>query len=328
MLTLSDRWIWDFWLARDDDELHAFYLQAPRSLGDPEARHHHATIGHARSTDSSSWQPLPDALGPGAPGAWDDLATWTGSVLRHDGTWHMLYTGIGAAERGLVQRIGVARSDDLLHWTKHPGNPVLEADPRWYETLEQGRWRDQSWRDPWAFWDETLGAYRVLVTARARSGPVDGAGVIGAARTEDFEQFEALPPLASPGEFAQMEVPQLVHLDDRVRILFSCLDEDHAAVRRDRLGGSLPGGTYVLSAPDLDGPFEASTTPLLARDADGTGLYAAKIVEGLGERPVALAFRGWGPLGFAGELTDPLPLRHDARGNWCAGPARESEDHP
>ncbi len=45
----------------------------------------------------------------------------------------MLYTGINRGERGLIQRIGLATSDDLIHWTKHPANPVLEADERWYE---------------------------------------------------------------------------------------------------------------------------------------------------------------------------------------------------
>jgi hypothetical protein len=41
---LQDKWIWDFWLARDGDDYHVFYLQAPKSLGDPSARHHNATI--------------------------------------------------------------------------------------------------------------------------------------------------------------------------------------------------------------------------------------------------------------------------------------------
>ena len=46
-----DHWLWDFWFARDGDDVHVFYLQAPRSLGDPELRHHNATIGHAVSRD-------------------------------------------------------------------------------------------------------------------------------------------------------------------------------------------------------------------------------------------------------------------------------------
>lgn len=69
---------------------------------------------------------------------WDDLAIWTGSVISRHGRWHMLYTGISRSESGLVHRIGLAVSDDLLRWEKHPANPVLQADPRWCELLDLG----------------------------------------------------------------------------------------------------------------------------------------------------------------------------------------------
>ena len=46
---LPDKWVWDFWFARQDGQHHIFYLQAPRALGDPGRRHHNATIGHAVS---------------------------------------------------------------------------------------------------------------------------------------------------------------------------------------------------------------------------------------------------------------------------------------
>ncbi len=168
---LPDKWVWDFWLVRRDGEHHLFYLQAPRALGDPARRHHHATIGHAVSADCRDWRVLPDALQPGVSGSWDDLATWTGSTIGHEGRWYMLYTGVNRAEGGLVQRIGLAASDDLVHWDKHPGNPVLEVDPEWYEVLSQGRWRDQSWRDPWLFRSPDDDLFHALITARSSSGP-------------------------------------------------------------------------------------------------------------------------------------------------------------
>src|SRR5215213_10289021 len=109
-LRLAERWLWDFWFAQEGGDVHVFYLQAPRSLGDQELRHHSATIGHAVSRDLRVWRVLPDALGPGDPGAFDDLATWTGSVLRHRGRWHLFYTGVARAEDGRVQRVGHATS--------------------------------------------------------------------------------------------------------------------------------------------------------------------------------------------------------------------------
>jgi beta-fructofuranosidase len=73
---------------------------------------------------------LPDALAPGSAGSWDDASTWTGSVMAGLDRWFVLYTGTAHCEGGLVRRIGLAESDDLIHWRKH-AQPVLEADPKW-----------------------------------------------------------------------------------------------------------------------------------------------------------------------------------------------------
>ena len=138
VLRLDDKWVWDFWFAHRGGQDHIFYLQAPRELGRPELRHRNATIGHAVSSNRRDWQVLPDAIRPGADGSWDDLATWTGSAIEHESRWYMLYTGVSRADDGLVQRIGLAVSDDLVQWSKHVANPVLEADPRWYEAPPPG----------------------------------------------------------------------------------------------------------------------------------------------------------------------------------------------
>jgi beta-fructofuranosidase len=315
-LRLDDKWVWDFWLAQDGHDHHVYYLQAPRALGDPELRHHHATIGHAVSTDLTDWAVLPDALHPGPSGSWDDLAVWTGSVIAHDGLWHMLYTGISTVEAGLVQRIGLAVSSDLVHWHKDARNPVLAADPRWYETRahagsRQAGSRQESWRDPYLVriaGDEHVHA---LITARAATAPSDGAGVVAHARSKDLVRWEIGPPLTRPGEVAQAEVPQLVRLDDGYRLLISCYAEDHSQLRRERLGQSCQTGTLALSASGPLGPFDFPSQPLLPADSPvGTG-YAGKLVA-LGQddtRFMCFILERDGE--FVGELSDPLPLELD-----------------
>ncbi len=143
-LRLSDKWLWDFWFAQDGSDYHIFYLQASRSLGKEELRHWNVSIGHAVSQDLRSWNILPDALHPGPAGSWDDYTTWTGSIIRHDSLWHLFYTGTNRAEKGLVQRIGLATSSDLMHWNRHPANPLITADPRWYEPLDLNLWHEQA----------------------------------------------------------------------------------------------------------------------------------------------------------------------------------------
>lgn len=313
-LRLPDKWVWDFWLARRDGEHHIFYLQAPRSLGDPELRHHNASVGHAVSGDLESWTVLPDALRPGSHGEWDGLATWTGSVIEHDGRWYMLYTGISQADGGLIQRIGLAVSDDLMVWRKHPRNPVLEADGRWYELLDLASWRDQSWRDPWLFRDPRDGAFHALITARATTDAADSRGVIGHARSRDLVHWEVLAPITAPGEFAQVEVPQLVQLYGRHHILFSAQAEDHSRQRFNRLGPG-QGGTFTFSASTPVGPYKASAAPVVPCDGPLGTMYAGKLIEAKPGDWRFLAFcmdRGGA---FIGELTDPLPVGQNGNGD-------------
>ena len=128
MLRLDDRWVWDAWTVDDGGRTHLFYLQAPRSLGDPSLRHVNATVGHAVSTDCVDWEVVEDALTPSDSGC-DDLAIWTGSTM-HDGErWRMFYTAVSRAGHHIYdQRIGSAVSDDLVHWTRVSSEPALRID--------------------------------------------------------------------------------------------------------------------------------------------------------------------------------------------------------
>ena len=94
-----------------------------RALGDPDARHHRASIGHAISTDLTHWERVRDALVRSDPPAFDDLATWTGSVIQHpDGTWFLFYTGATLDPDGVnIQQ----------HRLRHLHRPdALDQEPR------------------------------------------------------------------------------------------------------------------------------------------------------------------------------------------------------
>jgi beta-fructofuranosidase len=303
-LELSDRWIWDFWLVRDGRHHHVFYLQAPRSLEDPDLRHWNVSIGHAVSTDLRTWEVLPDALRPGPAGCWDDASTWTGSVVRFGDRWYMPYTGASSRDAGLVQRVGLAESVDLVSWVKHP-EPVLEADPRWYELLDRTAWHDQAWRDPWAYVDPDDGQVHLLLTARVPQGDARGRGVIGHARSSDLRTWEALPPLTAPMGFGQMEVPQLTLVGDRAYLLF-CSD---IGTQSDALRPTVPGtGTYYLRGDGPRGPFPPESLAALSADPVGS-TYAGKLHQATDGSLVFLSWLGTRPDGtFHGALSDPRPV--------------------
>jgi beta-fructofuranosidase len=313
VLTLPDAWAWDFWLADDGARYHLFYLRAPRSLGDPELRHRCAGVGHAVSTDLRTWTPLPDALVAGEPGGPDDLAIWTGCVVRGpDGTWHMFYTGATDAGGETVQVTCLATSPDLVTWTRDPANPLLRADPRWYEVLGES-WPGEHWRDPWVYPDPDGDGWHMLLTARARTGPDDDRGVVGAAWSPDLRRWEARPPRSAPGAgFGQLEVMQRELVDGRAVLLFSCLRPELSAARAATVR---TGGVWAVTAPPGNEPFDVATARLLLDDR----FYVGRLVRDHAGRHrsghdapdqwMLLAFHNRGPDGtFVGEISDPMPV--------------------
>jgi beta-fructofuranosidase len=311
VLRLTDAWTWDFWLADDGNLYHLYFLKAPRDIGDPELRHCNVTIGHGISSDLVHWTIAADALTPAPSPAFDDIATWTGSIVRvGEGTWFMFYTGVGSAERGPRQRIGLATSTDLYHWRRHPASPVLAADRRWYEELPDVRWADEAWRDPWVIPDPDGDGWHMLVTARARHGPADQRGVIGYARSPDLVHWHARPPLSEAGKgFGHLEVPQTEIVSGRAVLVFSCqakqLSTQHQAA-------GTGGGIWNVPCPSLAGPFD----PAKAVRISDESLYSGRLVRNRAGQWVMLAFRNLGPDGsFVGELTDPMPVGWAADGS-------------
>lgn len=303
-LRLEHRWIWDFWFAEDGPATHVFYLQAPRSLPDPDMRHRNATFGHAVSTDLTNWEVLPDPLPRAQAGSWDDLATWTGSIMRAGDTWHLLYTGVSTRDDGLVQRIGLATSRDLVHWDRFGDRPVIEADPTWYELLDLDAWHDQAWRDPWVISDPDGNGYHALITARSKSGPPDARGVIGHAVSTDLRNWEVRPPFPSPAGFGHLEVPQVVDAGDSALLLF-CTGGHHVSATRRVAHARTPAtGTFICRVPDLLGPFDVPESTYFGPYTD---LYAGKLLR-RGDAWFLMGFIDEIDGSFVGELSDPIPF--------------------
>ncbi len=314
-LRLQDKWVWDFWFAQDGSDYHMFYLQADRALQNPDLRHWHVSIGHAVSDNLRDWEILPDVIAPAQGPAWDDYTTWTGSVIQHAGLWHLFYTGSTQAEKGLVQRVGLATSPDLITWTKYSTSPLIEADPRWYEQLDLQAWHDQAWRDPWVFQHPDTGDFHAFITGRCADGPADERGVIAHARSSDLLTWEVLPPVTTPGEFGQMEVPQLVHIESRYYLLFCTSVGTTAASRAQRLNGQTVTGTHYLVADNPLGPFHYTTDTFLSGDHLGS-LYSGKLIQLPDQSWGFMAFRNNDDHNeFVGEIIDPLPVTVDEAGN-------------
>ena len=308
----EQHYLWDFWLVSPHEwgdplvPYHLYYLQALRMLSDPNLRHGAATVGLAVSHDLRQWVYRGTALDVGPPGSWDDRAIWTGSVTIRDGLAYMFYTALSRAEKVPIQRIGLAVSPDLEHWERHPNNPLLEVDTRWYEPQSTEPRKARTWRDPYIVYSSDEQVYYMFLSARVNTGPYDERGVIGLARSTNLLSWEVLPPVSAPGDFTEMEVPQVVRINDRYYLLF-CATR-HAAARLSRSGTTGWLGTHYLVADKLMGPYRSLTDEPLVADTLGT-YYAGKLVRDSTGKLYFMAWRQWEEAGnFCGGLSDPAEV--------------------
>lgn len=303
MLTLADSWVWDSWYVDDGERFHCFFLKASRGLGDPERRHYWPVVGHAISTDLTSWTIVADAIAPQDPGAFDDQAIWTGSVVRgDDARWHMFFTGICRDTLINRQGIGHAVSDDLHTWERVSHEPAVVADSRWYATFAGGH--RENWRDPWVMREGS--GWRMLVTASSKGGEAGRDGCIATAVSPDLSSWVVQAPVAANVGLGQLEVPQIVEHKGRYVLVF-CMSASDVQVE----GLPRVTGTWTAPADSPTGPFHIDR----AEPINVEGNYAGRLVLGRDGRWNLMAFVDRGGDGeFIGCIGNPVPLELTDRG--------------
>ena len=93
----------------------------------------HERMGLATSRDGITWEkwsknPILDV---GAPGAWDSVVAKLPTVTKHEDRYYLFYSG----RDGKTKQIGIATSNDLKTWKKHPANPILQSRPGEWDAL-------------------------------------------------------------------------------------------------------------------------------------------------------------------------------------------------
>lgn len=84
----------------------------------------------ATSKDLKRWTHVQDepVLKPG-PGVYDGHMIALNQVIRYEGHYYAFYHGIPPREiQPHLWSTSVAVSDDLIHWEKYPGNPILQEN--------------------------------------------------------------------------------------------------------------------------------------------------------------------------------------------------------
>lgn len=204
-------------VVKHDGLYHLFHLVLPR----------HSYIAHAVSHDGLHWRRVQNALFIGDPPAFDDDMLWTMHVTpdpHHPHAWRMFYTGLCIQDDGRIQRIGLARSDDLYHWKKDTSGdyPLELTGPPYEHSLDEGR-RWISFRDPFYFQDD--GEHYLIAAARVNQGPIIRRGCVALAQETGENRFQFCPPLFHPRRYDDVEVPNLVRLDDHYYLIGSIRED-------------------------------------------------------------------------------------------------------
>lgn len=236
-----------------DGLYHLFHLVLPN----------HDFIAHAVSTDGVNWRRVRNALFIGDPGSWDDLMLWTMHVSpdpHQPGRWRMFYTGLSRRERGRLQRIGLATSDDLYRWKKQsvnwedkrgPNDPpkvrearemsrrptgdvaTSEVDPgscfplapdsEYYESDPAADRGMVSFRDPYFFSSDT--GNWLLVAGRVKDGPLVRRGCVAVMKEVGPNHFIGQPPLHHPMLYDDVEVPNVFELGGQTYLIGSIRED-------------------------------------------------------------------------------------------------------
>ncbi|MFN8525946.1 MAG: hypothetical protein U0821_22830 [Chloroflexota bacterium] len=229
------------------EQIHLFHLTLPN----------HDVVQHVVSDDGLAWRALPAAIRTSDPGEGpDDDMIYTMSVTEHGGTYYMVYTALGRAEAGRIQRVAVATSGDLIRWTKHPGNPVAEADPRWYEAVPAPGGR-VSWRDPKPI--RVGDTFYAVVCGRESDGPYLRRGCAALIASPDLVNWEVRPPLFAPRRYWDLECPQVFTVDGHYYLT--------AGIMEDR-------SQRYWQAPAFEGPY---TVPSDGGILAPAGHYAGRV---------------------------------------------------
>lgn len=317
-LSLPDKWIWDSWYAHDGQRWHAYFLQADKSIGDPELRHFNVSQGHAVSDDLVNWEHKGTCFAPATHVAWDDYTTWTGSVVKDpDGVWHLFYTGSTHSEEGMYQRIGHATSTDMHSWVRVGDGLCLDlegpvAEQHYEKDWIKGYWHDRAMRDPWVMPDPDGDGWLMYFTARAPGfDEANAAGAVGFATSKDLTNWTLELPVFVGG-YGQLEVPQVFQFEGNWYCLF-CTHADHFSVEQAAKtpGGPVSGNHYLIGETPR-GPWRVA--PGFLDGAFPAKRYAARVI-GTEEGLFLMGFADGGREHFQGYIMNPEPVSVDGSGH-------------
>lgn len=279
MISLNniDRFVWDYWYFFDPNTtiFHVFFLNAERFLKTKEEHHFSSEVGYAKTRDFISYNWIDSSILSANKNEWFDTSIWTGDVVKVRNGFLMFFTSRDSSKNdGLTQNIGVAYSDNIESslWTPIPEFRLRPAPNYYTQKSNPDDVSIHAWRDPYLFLFN--GIPHMLISAKTKDGKLGRNGCIALLRSinNSLLDWEALPPLYSPGYYSEMEVSQLlIDKTDSYHLIFSSPPKWDFAPTTSHAGGL----HSIILGQSLEDSFGEKPKVLLPFSSN---LYACRII--------------------------------------------------
>ena len=223
------KYICDFCILQHEGKYHLFHIRGNRGAFSTYTLYNNGSeedLGHATSSDLVVWQRHEPVVPRGARGSWDEFKVLAPHIVQKDGIYYMFYTGLNCPHpewkrNHSLERIGLATSQDLFNWEKHPNNPIVTPGDwaMWGEPKPPGNVRMSAGRDSMVFFDNRKNVYIMYYTATMK----DGRACIGTATSNNLLDWQDNGPtyIEDDMTYNRCESPYLCQEGDRYYLFYS-----------------------------------------------------------------------------------------------------------
>ncbi len=258
--------MWDTWYLNVNDTVHAFHLK--NHPGDDW------NVGHIYTDDLLHFKKMRDVLEtlPEEKYPDDCIGKYTGCAVEKDGTYYLYYT---MRDKVCSEKIGLALSKDLEHFTEYEQNPVFELNKELFVVNKKGE--KTNCRDMLIVYDEETEKYFGYFAAMANINDRGELGVIGVTESTDLLHWTNQRIVYIPEFNGVVEVPNVFKLNNKwyMTLMTSVLYGAKGAVSEAKLNSYI----IVASSNTPNGMFKCSDDNVFLGSSRINNGYALRCVE-------------------------------------------------
>lgn len=273
----------DSWYVEHDGVYHNYFLQFDYQNEPEEYQWSKQTIGHSTSTDLINWTYEGTVIDCNSA-EWLDFGVATGSIVKHNGLWYMLFTSKPSDpnKKGLA----IAVSKDLMKWDVVGDGPVVSAR-KYYKVNYNGKEHTaRIMADPYVYPEPIDGYFYIFVNSHISHHQPNERGGQLVFVTKDFINFEC-KTIAAIGYCDRIETPQVWKHGDKYYMYAGSVYGYNAVTPLE------PSESYIewinwstgksinaiLVSDNIDGPYKFLNELHVPDDEEGSCLYIAKVLK-------------------------------------------------